>query len=52
MLLMQHSCHWFCRSRALACARLLAHHHTSYEQVLESVDPTTREDYLRLVSGS
>lgn len=51
MLLMQHSCHWFCRSRALASARLLAHHRSSYEQVLASVDKATRDDYLRLVAS-
>jgi hypothetical protein len=51
MLLLQHSCHWFCRSRALASARLLAHHQSSYEQVLESIDPATRDDYLKLMAG-
>lgn len=50
MLLLQHSCHWFCRSRTLASARLLAHHQSSYERVLESVHPGTREDYLRLIA--
>jgi hypothetical protein len=52
MLLLQHSCHWFCRSRALASARLLAHHQSSYTQVLESVDPTTRDNYLQLVGAA
>jgi hypothetical protein len=52
MLLLQHSCHWFCRSRALASARLLAHHQNSYEQVLDAVDPATRDAYLELVAGS
>ena len=52
MLLLQHTCHWFCRSRTLASARLLAHHQSSYERVLESVHPGTREDYLRLVAKS
>jgi hypothetical protein len=48
LLLFQHSCHWFCRSRAVASARLLALHRTSYEQVLASVSPLTREAYRAL----
>lgn len=51
LLLLQHSCHWFCRSRAVAHARLLAHHQTRYEQLLDSVDVATRRDYTALVSG-
>jgi hypothetical protein len=49
LYLMQHSCHWFCRSRAVASARLLARHHTSYDQVLAAVSAQTRRDYLALV---
>jgi hypothetical protein len=49
LFLMQHSCHWFCRSRAVASARLLARHKTSYTQVLQSVSNETREGYVRLV---
>jgi hypothetical protein len=49
LFLMQHSCHWFCRSRAVASARLLARHKTSYAQVLQSVSGETREAYARLV---
>mgnify|MGYP006276115551 FL=1 len=49
LLLMQHSCHWFCKSHALASARLLARHQSSYEKVLASVDASTRQAYLRLV---
>jgi hypothetical protein len=48
ILLMQHSCHWFCKSQAVACARLLARHQTAYRKVLDSVDPATRQDYARL----
>lgn len=51
MMLMQHSCHWFCRSKTVASARLLARHQTRYEQVLASVSPTTRNAYQRLVKG-
>ncbi len=45
LLLFQHSCHWFCRSRTVASARLLALHKTSYAQVLTAVAPVTRERY-------
>jgi len=51
LLLMQHTCHWFCRSKAVASARLLARHQTSYAQVLDAVSPATRSDYLALVGG-
>jgi len=50
MLLMQHTCHWFCRSKSVASARMLARHRTSYEQVVGAVLPQTRSDYLGLVS--
>jgi hypothetical protein len=46
MLLMQHSCHWYCRSRTVASARLLARHQTQYAQVIEGVSRATRQAYL------
>ena len=49
LFLMQHSCHWFCRSRLVAHARLLARHQTPYEKVLNSVAPQTRQAYCALV---
>lgn len=49
MLLLQHTCHWFCRSKTLASARLLARHRTPYAQVVASILPQTRADYLALV---
>jgi len=49
LFLMQHTCHWYCRSRAVASARLLARHQTSYVQVLASVAPDTRLAYGALV---
>jgi hypothetical protein len=49
LFLMQHTCHWFCKSRTTASARMLARHKTSYQQVLESVDANTRADYRALV---
>ncbi|MDP1656499.1 MAG: hypothetical protein Q8K91_09795 [Hylemonella sp.] len=51
LFLMQHSCHWFCRSKAVASARMLARHKTSHAQLVESVSPPTREAYLRLIGG-
>ncbi|MCU0931669.1 MAG: hypothetical protein MUE43_07655 [Serpentinimonas sp.] len=48
ILLLQHTCHWFCRSRTVATARMLARHQTHYQQLLESVSPQTREAYQRL----
>ena len=48
LLLMQHTCHWFCRSRNVASARTLARHKTSYDQVVASVTPQTRAEYLAL----
>ena len=51
MFLMQHSCHWFCRSKTIASARMLAQHQTHYEQAVQAVSPETREAYLALVQG-
>lgn len=48
LYLMQHSCHWYCRSRAVASARLLARHQTSHAQVLAAVSPDTRVAYRAL----
>lgn len=45
MLLMQHSCHWFCKSLTVASARLLARHKTTHAQVLDAVSSTTRAAY-------
>jgi hypothetical protein len=50
LLLMQHTCHWFCRSKSVASARMLARHRTSYAQLVGAVLPQTRKDYLALVS--
>ena len=51
MFLMQHSCHWFCRSKTIASARMMAQHKTRYEQALEAVSPETRQAYLAVVNG-
>lgn len=45
LFLLQHTCHWYCRSRTVASARLLGRHQTRHEQVLASVSPQTRQAY-------
>lgn len=51
LFLMQHTCHWFCRSRAVASARVLARHKTSYEQLVASVAPSTRQAYEAVLAA-
>ena len=50
LLLMQHSCHWFCKSHLVASARVLARHQSTHAQIVAAVSPQTRRDYLALVS--
>jgi len=52
LFLMQHTCHWFCRSKLVASARMLSRHRTSYDQLVTSVLPQTRLEYLGIVSLS
>jgi len=49
LLLMQHSCHWFCKSRWVASARMLARHQTSHLQLLDAVSEPTRRAYQRIM---
>ncbi|OBS29869.1 hypothetical protein A9O67_08535 [Tepidimonas fonticaldi] len=49
MLLLQHTCHWFCRSRTVATARMLARHKTDHAQLVQAVSPQTRDAYRRLI---
>ncbi|AVS75284.1 hypothetical protein [Paracidovorax cattleyae] len=51
LLLMQHTCHWFCKSKTVASARMVARHRTPHQQLVESVSPETRRAYLALVGG-
>jgi len=51
MLLLQHTCHWFCRSRAVASARMLALHQTHHAQLVAAVSHPTREAYQKLTAG-
>ena len=51
LFLMQHSCHWFCKSKTVASTRLVLRHQTPYDKVLDSVGPATRKAYTALVAG-
>ena len=48
MFLFQHTCHWYCRSRSIASARMLAQHQTHHAQALQAVSAQTRNAYLAL----
>ncbi len=52
LYLFQHSCHWFCKSRTVADARLLRRHQVNHQKVLESVSDVTRLAYLRWLESS
>ena len=49
LLLLQHTCHWFCKTRTIASMRLMARQKTTYEQVLQSVSRNTLAAYKKLV---
>lgn len=51
LFLMQHTCHWFCRSKATASARVLVRHQTPHTQLVASVSPETRAGYTALTGG-
>ncbi len=51
LFLMQHTCHWFCKSRAVASARMVVRHKTGYEQLVASVAPATAKAYRALLAG-
>lgn len=51
LYLLQHSCHWFCKSRSIADARLMLRHHVQHQKVLDSVSSVTRDAYLRWMRG-
>lgn len=50
LFLFQHTCHWYCRSRSVASARLAVRHRTRYEQVLAAVSTTTRQGWEALLN--
>lgn len=49
VLLLQHTCHWFCRSRAVASARMLARHQVTQDKLVASVSRATQQAYGRLI---
>lgn len=51
VLLMQHSCHWFCRSKTVASARMLARHKTAYADLLVGVAPATQRAYASVIGA-
>ena len=52
LFLLQHTCHWFCKSRTVASARMLARHRTSHQQLIESVSAPTRAAYCKLIGAA
>lgn len=52
LLLLQHTCHWFCKTRTIASMRLIARQKTPYEQVLKSVSRQTQNAYRKLTKQS
>ena len=51
LFLMQHTCHWFCKSKTVASARMMARHQTTYAQLVAAVSPETRKAYCSLVEA-
>ena len=51
LFLMQHTCHWFCKSKTVASARMLARHQTPHDQLVASVSAETRNSYLAMLGG-
>ena len=51
LFLMQHTCHWYCKSKTIASARMMARHQTPHEQLVNSVSEPTRKAYLALIQG-
>lgn len=51
LYLFQHSCHWFCKSRTVADARLQLRHKVQHQKVLESVSDVTRRAYTNWLEG-
>jgi hypothetical protein len=51
LFLMQHTCHWYCRSKAVASIRMMARHKTPYAQLVACVSAETRKAYQALVGN-
>lgn len=52
LYLFQHSCHWFCKSRGVADARLVLRHKVQHAKVVESVSAATRKAYMGWMRGN
>lgn len=52
LYLFQHSCHWYCKSRSVADARLMLRHQVDHKKVLDSVSERTRSAYLQWLQGN
>ena len=52
LYLFQHSCHWFCKSRGVANARLMLRHQVQHQKALESVSAVTRTAYQQWLDGT
>lgn len=52
LYLFQHSCHWFCKSRTVADARLMLRHKVDHKKVLASVSEPTRVAYEKWLHNS
>lgn len=52
LYLFQHSCHWFCKSRAVADARLMLRHKVDHAKVLASVTRLTQSAYSQWLQGA
>lgn len=52
LYLFQHSCHWFCKSRTVADARLMVRHKIDHKKVLASVSEPTRVAYEKWLQNS
>lgn len=52
LYLFQHSCHWFCKSRTVADARLMLRHQVEHQKVLDSVSAPTRSAYVRWLQSN
>ena len=48
LFLLQHTCHWYCKSRTVASARMQVRQKTSHDQLVASVEPETRKAYCAL----
>ena len=52
LYLFQHSCHWYCKSRSIADARLMLRHQVDHKKVLDSVTDRTRSAYSLWLQGN